>query len=236
MCTVSFVHTKNTFIITSNRDEKIIRPKAIVPKTYIINSKKIFFPKDPKAGGTWYAVNENGEVMVLLNGAAEKHIPKEKYARSRGQIVLEIISAENCLNQWQTIDLNNVEPFTLVFFSKTKLYQLRWNELDKETKQLDTDQNHIWSSSTLYPKEIRTLREKWFDQFLSTTPLVSAKKMIAFHRNTENTDSENGLVINREAKMITQSITQTEINTNKISFCHLDLIDNTDYHNTFLLL
>jgi hypothetical protein len=30
-----------------------------------------YLSKDPKAGGTWYVVDEKGTVLVLLNGANE---------------------------------------------------------------------------------------------------------------------------------------------------------------------
>ena len=121
MCTVTFVNSNGKHIITSNRDEKIVRPKSIAPKTYLINSKKVFFPKDPKAGGTWYAVDDAGDVLVLLNGATEKHIQKQEYKKSRGLIVLEIIGSENCLQHWETISLENIEPFTLVYYSKKRV-------------------------------------------------------------------------------------------------------------------
>ena len=58
MCTVSFVASNGKIIITSNRDEQVIRP-AIAPQKYTINNKTLLFPKDPKAGGTWYVVDEN---------------------------------------------------------------------------------------------------------------------------------------------------------------------------------
>ncbi len=60
MCTVSFVKTADSIIITSNRDEKIIRPSAIPPKSYRVNNQNLIYPKDPKAGGTWFATNEAG--------------------------------------------------------------------------------------------------------------------------------------------------------------------------------
>lgn len=236
MCTVTFVNSNGKRIITSNRDEKIIRPKAIVPKTYLINSKKIFFPKDPKAGGTWYAVDDTGDVLVLLNGASEKHIQKQEYSKSRGLIVLEIISSENCLQQWKNIPLENIEPFTLVYYSKNELYQLRWDGTVKETTQLDSKKNYIWSSSTLYSKEIREIRERWFFDFLSNKTAISPEEMLHFHQYTEAENKQNGLVINRNQVLITQSITQTLINDNKLSFSHLDLIDTINYENTFLLI
>ena len=94
MCTVSFVSSNGKVILTSNRDENIIRPSAIEPKHYLINNKNIVFPKDAKAGGTWYAITENANVAILLNGAAEKHQLKSFYRKSRGLILLDIISLD----------------------------------------------------------------------------------------------------------------------------------------------
>lgn len=91
MCTVTFVKTADKIVITSNRDEKIIRPNAIPPQNYMVNGKNVIYPKDPKAGGTWCVVDENGTVLVLLNGANEKHTVKLPYRKSRGLIVLELI-------------------------------------------------------------------------------------------------------------------------------------------------
>ena len=68
MCTVTFIPTNQGCIITSNRDEKISREKAISPQEYEIDGKKITFPKDPKEGGTWIA-HTNNKIVVLLNGA-----------------------------------------------------------------------------------------------------------------------------------------------------------------------
>ena len=99
MCTVTFIATSNGFVISSNRDEKISREKAISPKSYEINSKKVVFPKDQKAGGTWIAHTEK-KVVVLLNGAKEKHQAKSFYRKSRGLIVTEIASSNSSLDYW----------------------------------------------------------------------------------------------------------------------------------------
>ena len=234
MCTVSFVNANGKIIITSNRDEKTLRPNAIEPKNYLINNKKIIFPKDKKAGGTWYAINENSTVLVLLNGADEKHILKESYRKSRGLIVLELISSESVLAEWNTIDLDTIEPFTLVLFENQKLYQLRWNEIQKSDLELDTVQSHIWSSSTLYSKEIREKRANWFYNFLDTKPEVNAEELFNFHRYTEAENTEHGLVINRNDALKTLSITQTVIEKNKVAIHYNDLIAERDFSNTFI--
>ena len=233
MCTVSFVCSNRKIIITSNRDEQLVRP-AIAPQNYAVNNKNLCFPKDPKAGGTWYAVDENANVLVLLNGAEEKHEWNPPYRRSRGLIVLDLLGSHSAIQSWETIDLENIEPFTLVLFQDQKLYQLRWNGKQKETTQLDATQNHIWSSATLYPKPIREQRTKWFTTFLDTKPQVTETEMFQFHRYTETDNHEHGLVINRNNKLKTLSITQSVIEQNKIKLRHHDLIEQQDFHNTFI--
>lgn len=236
MCTVSFVNTNGKIIITSNRDEKVIRPSAIEPKNYLINNKKIMFPKDQKAGGTWYAVDEYSNVLVLLNGADEKHIVTGNYGKSRGLIVLDIIGSASPFKAWQTIDLDRIEPFTLVLFENFKLYQLRWNGEEKNVLELDPNQNHIWSSSTLYPAAIREKRAHWFTTFLDTKPEVTQTELFNFHRYTEEKNEEHGLVINRGDLMKTLSITQTVIDKNKVELFHHDLINKHDFSNSFIVI
>jgi uncharacterized protein with NRDE domain len=234
MCTVSFVSSKGKTIITSNRDEKAVRPSAIPPKNYVVNGKNIIFPKDPKAGGTWFVVDAQGTILVLLNGASEKHDVKFPYRKSRGLIVLDIIGNASPKDFWHEIALDSIEPFTLVLFQNSELFQLRWNGIEKEAIILDTDRNYVWSSSTLYPKAIREQRSKWFETFLEKKAIISETEMLHFHRYTQEGNQENGLVINRNDEMKTLSITQTVIEKNKVAILHYDLIANEDFETTFI--
>jgi hypothetical protein len=234
MCTVSFVFSNGKAILTHNRDEKVARPSAIEPQKYTINNKSIYFPKDQKAGGTWYAVAENGTVLVLLNGADEKHQLKPSYRKSRGLIVLDLISSNSPIHEWNSIDLYDIEPFTIVLFQDKKLYQLRWNEVEKTTLNLDINQSHIWSSSTLYPKEVREQRVELFQNFIGSNE-VSAEKLFQFHRYTKEEDSENGLIINRNDEMKTLSITQTVIQENKVVFSYHDLQNQEEFTNSITI-
>lgn len=236
MCTVSFVCSNDKIIITSNRDEKVIRPSAIPPQKYTIKGKDIFFPKDPKAGGTWFAVDAEGTVLVLLNGADEKHEVQLPYRKSRGLIVLDIISSPSPKHFWNELDLDNIEPFTLVLFQDKQLFQLRWNGNQKTTVSLDISKNHIWSSSTLYPKEIRENRSNWFYTFLDVNPEISETGMLHFHRYTEEKNQENGLVINRNEEMKTLSITQSVIENRKVTLLHCDLKTEQDFTTSFITI
>ena len=229
MCTLTFVAVENKFIITHNRDEQTLRPCAIEPKKYLINNKNILFPKDSKAGGTWFTVSERGAVLVLLNGAIEKHEHKSNYRKSRGLIVLDLITATSVNNAWCSIDLENIEPFTTILFEDFKLYHLQWNGVEKCTTPLNINEPYIWSSSTLYPKEIRNQRQQWFTNFLKNNADLHENKLLAFHQNTQNADSDNGLVINRNNHIKTLSITQTVIENGTTVTRYLDLIANKKF-------
>jgi uncharacterized protein with NRDE domain len=236
MCTVSFVARNGKTIITSNRDEKVVRPSAIAPKNYSVNNKNIIFPKDPKAGGTWFSVDESGTILVLLNGANEKHQVKLPYRKSRGLIVLDMIGSGSPKDFWQEVNLENIEPFTLVLFQNNELFQLRWNGIDKAKTVLDTTKNHVWSSVTLYSKDIRENRSNWFHSFVESNAVLSEKEMLHFHRYTEKDNQENGLVINRNDELKTLSITQSVSEMNKVAIHHYDLITSEDFETTFITI
>ncbi len=236
MCTVSFVNSEGRIFITSNRDENIIRPSAIPPKNYTVKGKNVIFPKDPKAGGTWYIVDEEGTVLVLLNGAEEKHERKSSYRKSRGLIVLELMSENSPKDFWEQIDLENIEPFTLVLFQNNQLFQLRWNGTNKEKLVLDSNEKHIWSSSTLYSNSIRKERADLFYAFLENKGLLSETDMYQFHRYADQENTENGLVINRNGETKTLSITQSIIEKNKVAILHYDLITNEDFSTSFIIV
>lgn len=224
MCTVTYIPTKEGCIITSNRDEKITRERALLPTEYYMEGKKITFPKDPKAGGTWIAHSET-KIVVLLNGAQEKHIPKSNYRKSRGLIVLELISLENSLQYWESVDLTDIEPFTIVLFENNKLLQLQWNEIEKSEEEKDENQFHIWSSSTLYSKEIREQRKIWFANFIKENYNPSSDEILHFHQFTESENKEYGLQINRNDTLKTISITQCQVTQDNIEMRYLDLFE-----------
>lgn len=233
MCTVSFVYANHSFLLTSNRDEKITRPSAIEPKIYQTATKKIIYPKDAKAGGTWFVVDEFGNTIILLNGGKTKHIPKDKYRLSRGIIVLDLMASNAIVATWKTIDLTDIEPFTLLVLENKHPFQLQWNGEEKSTVELDIHQTYIWSSSTLYTPDIQQQRAEWFAQFMNENQEISAEKMKFFHKNTEPKDEKNGLIINRDNVYKTLSVTQTVITGDSILINHSDLIQNEEYSITF---
>jgi uncharacterized protein with NRDE domain len=231
MCTVSFVRVNGSVIITSNRDENIQRENAAAPGFHVLPNKKIIFPKDARAGGTWFAVANNGTVVVLLNGAFKKHIAQPPYRKSRGLILLEIIEADKPLSFFKEMNLDNIEPFTIVLYQPAQLHELRWDGTGKFKKQLDITGNYIWSSATLYSEEIIEKRQNLFQQFVHAPAAVTAEGIHHFHANN-NGDTENGFIIDRNTGMKTFSITQAVVNYSAVNFLHTDLLQEKQYSET----
>jgi len=168
MCTVTFLpFGNNNFILTSSRDVPFSRAKANLPESYIEDDVALFYPKDGQAGGTWIGTSDKNRLICLLNGGFENHKQKESYVKSRGLIVKELLKANHINHACNAIDLENVEPFTLVIVvwnNELNLYEFVWDGNKKHFKIL-TQENHIWSSSTLYTNTMKNLRKSWFKKW-----------------------------------------------------------------------
>jgi uncharacterized protein with NRDE domain len=227
MCTVTYIPTNDKYFISSNRDEKNSRSKAIAPTVYEINQRKIIFPKDGDAGGSWIALQENGNAAVLLNGAFEKHIAMPPYRKSRGKIFLNIIADERPVRYFHQLFLGQIEPFTLIVLEKDNLYECRWDGNDKYYQQLKKHRPYIWSSPTLYEKSIVSKREQWFASFLNGNPHPTQKDILEFHQFTGDGDIRNNLLMEREGIYATVSITSMLLTQDRGSMKYLDLRDNS---------
>ena len=229
MCTVTYIPVNDKYFISSNRDEKNNRGQAIPPAMYKLNNKTLIFPKDADAGGSWIALQESGNAAVLLNGAFEKHDPLPPYRKSRGLVLLNIISQERPIRYFHQMDLLQIEPFTLVILENNNLYECRWDGNEKYYEQLKKHQPYIWSSVTLYDKEDVKKREEWFADFLNNNPHPTQKAILEFHQFTGDGDSNNDLMMEREGIFATVSITSMLLTADRGSMEYLDLRNNNIY-------
>jgi len=226
MCTVTFIREQEHFFITSNRDEKIHRGKALPPAIYNIGSTDLLFPKDPDAGGTWIVLKNNTTAAVLLNGGFVGHQPVPPYRRSRGLILLDIVTASEPEGCFDTINLAGIEPFTLIILQDLTLYECRWDGQQKCKVLLDAQQNYIWSSATLYPKSTQQQRVKWFAKWQVNNPHPSPENIFHFHRFAGDGDRQNDVQMNRDGQLLTVSITGIHLTGTQAAMQYLDLKDN----------
>ncbi len=231
MCTVSFIPTENKVIITSNRDEKIVRPSAFPPKKMMSTSDgAIYYPVDAQAGGTWFIANNKGDVGVLLNGAHQKHKPQPSYKQSRGSILPALFSEENPWEALAKFNFNGIENCTLVLYIDEQLKECIWDANELRITKLDENERYIWSSVTLYNEAMIAERKQWFKDFISTNPYPSQQEIINFHTNTGKENNHYGLKMNRDNAMLTVSITSAAIDEEETLLQYIDCLK--DNHTT----
>lgn len=211
MCTVTFIPGARGICLVSNRDEKKFRSDALPPAQYVVDGVRILYPRDADAGGTWIALHENGNAIVFLNGGVEAHIPKPPYKRSRGLVLLDMISKEKPTEFFGQLDLQDIEPFTAVVWERMHLFECIWDGTHKHLNNKDREQCHIWSSVTLYDSATRNKREQWFSEWLAECAAPTLDQILDFHQFTGDGDSHNDLMMNRNGEVFTVSITGVEI-------------------------
>ncbi|MBC7935172.1 MAG: NRDE family protein [Rhizobacter sp.] len=209
MCTVVFIPGRERIYLGSLRDESPKRPRALVPEIYTVGSTSYVAPKDPMASGTWVGASDTGNAIVLLNGGFENHQRKSYYRKSRGLIVTELLASELPVVEWSLINMQDIEPFTLIVWSDDNLFELVWDGNERYRTRLDATQPHIWSSSTLYNAEAKAIREEFFQNWIAMNPPVSKLSVLNFFRSFKN--DENGFIMNRNEITKTLSYSLIEL-------------------------
>jgi hypothetical protein len=229
MCTVTFIPLPQGIILTSNRDEHISRGIAQYPEFYVLNNKKLVFPRDSKAGGTWFISDLHGNTGVLLNGAFKKHTPWPPYRKSRGFVLPEIFLSESPYQALKDYNLQGIENFTIILWEQKQLREIKWDGEKLWVKQHDAAKSHIWSSVTLYNGKMINERHGWFNAWLKFHSHITQQGILNFHASTHTHNKEYGLRISRNNQISTTSITSLCLENQSATFFHKDLIQNIEY-------
>jgi hypothetical protein len=231
MCFVTYLPYQEGFILTSNRDESIGRPKASPPKKYKLNQQSVFYPKDGLAGGTWIATSTDW-TLCLLNGAFVKHQHNPPYLKSRGLVILDFLEQNNLEEFISSYDLSGVEPFTLVVVEHKyglAINELRWDGTTLHHKPLLTNMPYSWSSVTLYSDQVIEERQQWFAQWQQKNPDFEGDTIVDFHRFGGKGDIENDLIVNRNNELQTVSITQIQKTPEQFLMGYYDRLNGQEY-------
>ena len=227
MCTVTYIPLNNKhYFLCSNRDEKHERSLAITPETRFINDQKVICPIDSKAEGTWIFTHKT-LTACLLNGAYKKHESKKSYRKSRGKIVFDVLKYKDVHAFIENIDLEGIEPFTLVLVESKeslKLVELRWDEHKKHIHYLDPKETKVWSSATLYQTETIKERENLFQDCFNKEENRSEQNIVDFHCLGKEKEAKTPIFLRTETHK-TVSTTLISNLAEKTSLKYLD-------HNT----
>ena len=225
----------NNFVLTSNRDEAPGR-ETFPPKIYEEEGVKLLYPKDSVAGGTWIGVSEKKRIVCLMNGGFVAHERKSFYRKSRGVVVKDLLKTDDFQKEIQAYDFNDIEPFTAVlvsWISEIQLFQLVWDGMDYHFSEEPLAPT-IWSSSPLYPEDLKKKREQWFSRFLLETVRPSEEELLNFHKTAGEGDLSSDLIMDRgfiKTKSITQISKQKETVEMRYEDLQTELIANTVFNS-----
>jgi uncharacterized protein with NRDE domain len=235
MCTVTFLPVENGCLISSNRDEALVRALAEPPAVYQHNETTLLYPKDPLGGGTWIATGKQATVC-LFNGAFEPHVRKPKYRVSRGVIPVQFFDYLDLEDFTSNFDFEGIEPFSLVVYENKKLIELKWDESKLHRFDHSVFQPHIWASATLYSKQVVTERKQWFQDWLDSSPNFDQESITTFHKSKRE-DHQNGLLIDRANGLKTVSVTSSGYQESEgACMVYEDLIRNVKYNENLAFL
>jgi len=230
MCTITYLPlSSSSFILTSNRDEGRYRKIALPPDKYAVHGVDVYFPKDMDAYGTWFAAAKKF-TLCIMNGAFHPHQHNPPYRLSRGIMLLDFFLYNNVHDFVTQYNFEGIEPFTLLIFeqsAETTIHEIRWDEKQIYTAIKDATVPLIWSSAQLYPKEVILQREEWFAAWLQANKEFTMDRIINFHKTGGTGDSNTDLLMNRDGKVFTVSITSVLRSNNENIMRYEDMISKT---------
>lgn len=233
MCTLTYLPLLNSaYILTSSRDESPARLKALPPGEHIVGNRNVLYPEDQQSHGTWIAASRQIS-LCLMNGAFDRHVSNPPYRHSRGLVIpgsFAYTSISDFLDRYSFFDL---EPFTLVAVErreKLTLHEIRWDGKSVSHVTPDATVTHIWSSTMLYPEEVRKKRESWFNTWKHRHDF-RRENILDFHKSAGEGDPETNVLMNYRGIVLTVSITCIENSTERVSMSYYDRDTGEEYRN-----
>jgi Transport and Golgi organisation 2 len=231
VCTATFIPLpSNSYLFTHNRDEKISRSIATLPRRYKMGDGAVVMPIDPLSNGTWIAMSSCVFSLCILNGGFQFHESKPPYLQSRGQIILDFFKYGDARKMSIEYDWTNYEAFTFIIVQHINkvvfLFEIVWDGAQIHYTQKDASLPYIWSSSSLYSAIEKSKRQIWFNAFIDSHPTISEEDIIDFHHFSPENKEVEGLIIDREntgRKTVSLSCIHNQQN-NHCTFYYKDFI------------
>ena len=145
-----------------NRDEVITRSAGLPLEIHESGGARAIYPSDGM-GGTWFAINEHGIALALLNwnDMSASGSPPAK-TRSRGQAIPTLIGSRSLLDLHGVAGTSNFEgmlPFRLVgvFPSEQQIWEWHWDSTRIEV-QVHAWKSRHWFSSSMSDERAKSER------------------------------------------------------------------------------
>lgn len=186
-------------VIAANRDENPTRPSEPWGFTTTKDGPVIFCPKDVR-GGTWIGCSSAGIFCAITNWDVREHT---RGLMSRGNIVLEtlaLVTKEDILRFWYTINPKNYNPFNIIAGSQEWLAKFSCSQ-DRSNVNLLPAGLHIstgWglNTDTIRENHIRKVLRNAFCYFSSPVSSDALIKVMSDHNAGEG--SEDSVCVHDE--------------------------------------
>lgn len=185
MCTVTWRRAGPSYEIFFNRDEQRSRPSAHPPSVLGAAPRCFIAPIDPRAGGTWLAVNEAGLSVCVLNYYDGQRAPPPPRPCSRGHLVLDqmpLAAAPEVREALARTDLHRYPAFVLLAFDPRTAVCLHWDGRALRSEAL-TDERRPISTSSFDTDEVLRERRARYDALVGRGD-SEPEALLRFHRDT----------------------------------------------------
>jgi hypothetical protein len=186
MCTVSWIHDNAGYELFFNRDEKVMRKKALPPRLAARGGVRFLGPVDGDFGGTWIATNEFGVTVCLLNGPnlTGSGGGEGGTVRSRGLLLPDLISSPSVTAMCERVratDCAVYAPFTLAVLGPRQPAALvEWDGWRKIVR-FEDKACFMLTSSSFDTEAVRASRHEEFRGLVASCRQVDAELLARFH-------------------------------------------------------
>jgi Transport and Golgi organisation 2 len=216
MCTLSVIKLPgNGYRVVHSRDEQRARGRAYPPAERVINGKRVWYPTDSDAGGTWVVCDADGVTAGVLNfNCSNRRNPNP--IQSRGEIPLMMIeqpSIESMLEMLQGMDLSVYATFTAFAIKPTdhgvEAFIVEWDahELRIVRTPDQAFEPIIVASSGLGDEHVQ-VRVPLFEQIVGANPTPESQDEYTWHRWDDRPEF-SVLMSRKDARTV--SITTVEV-------------------------
>ena len=185
MCTVSWIHREDGYLLLFNRDELRTRRPASVPRIDSRNGVAFIAPLDGDHGGSWIAVNQFGLTLCLLNRFDDSPGAISRDYRSRGLLIRELIDCPELTVVSQRLSaesLDQYRPFTFVsVFNGQPAMLIEWTG---QEKRIESNAERLMpiASSSLREGNVVPQRKQQFHEMAFERGRVDAELLFQYHR------------------------------------------------------
>jgi hypothetical protein len=184
MCTVSWLHQQDGYVLLCNRDERHTRKPARGPRLGNLRGVTFIAPVDGDHGGTWIGANQFGLTMCLLNGYGVSNAGGAY--TSRGLLIKDLLdcrSSEELIDRIGDLKLDNFQAFTLSVLSVNQpAVVIEWNGR-QFTIDLNGEARMPLTSSSLQDPNVVELRKKLLSDLMVQQGKLDTGLLYQFHRS-----------------------------------------------------